>query len=331
MSKREPAQHALKNLRDPKALQALAEMVVRGATAVPVTEVASPRWLAGQLVAALEALTGDAAQTWLIERFRSEQQRWSEDGRSLRTVVPEEVDGPVRQLLGRPWTPDEDLTYRVFDQPAIRSVLRHLLTDGLKRFRSRMSNVDAAFGGLGRKAASRGRGLLSGFSGTVGAVAGDLVGAVRDEVEGGLDGRIGDFARQASEGQVRALARYVSDPKHAETFGTLRISIWDVVLDATFAELVEELDKAGPEEAVAIIREAMRVMVSAPDAVERMTARIEQLMGEVGEGSLESWLREVELLDVWTDSTVELIRQHLERVVWTDEFEVWWQSLFEEQ
>lgn len=329
--KRDPAaERALVRLRSGPSVERLAQLIVDHAMTVPLTEVASPQWLAGQLCAAMEALSGDAAHAWVLERYAVERVRWASDDRPVRSVIPDEVDAPVRTLLGRPWTPDEDLTFRVLDQPAIRSVLRHLLTDGLKRFRSRVSSVDAAFGGLGKRAASRGRGLLGGLSGTVGAVAGDLVGAVREEVEGGLDGRVGDFAKQASAGQVRALARYVSDPKHAETFGELRISIWDVLLEATFSELVGELDKAGPEEAIAIVRESMRAMVSAPDSVERLRLRIERVMAEVGEGTLADWLKEVGLLEVWSDSTVELVGQHLERVVVTEAFEQWWHGLFDE-
>jgi len=334
-----PAQRALEKLRHPdgEALHSLARMIVEQTTATPLKEIATPRWLAGQLATALEAGTrGDHVRDWVDRRIESERARWGTEDKTLRGVLAAEVDAPLRELLGRPYVPSEDMVFRMIDQPAIRALIRQILTNTVSRFRQSLSKVDeGVLGGLGGRAARRGKGLfgsrmgrVSEVASNIGGVASNLAGAVRDEIESTMDGRVKDFVQQASKEQIRAIARYIADPEHAEGFAELRLAILDVVLDTPIRELAAETDKMQPEQVVDIVVGAVRSAVSADDFVPRTEQRIAQILDEAGDGTLGAWLEEVQLLDVWTETTAELIASRLGAVVATPAFEAWWSDLF---
>lgn len=331
----EPAARALARLRDGDALAELAGMVVDQTLATPITRIASPRWLASHLAATLEAGSGDAARSWARERLTQERKRWADAPGTLRDRLPDEVDAPLRQLLGRPWSPDVDLAGRVLDQAAIRDVLRMVLTNGITRSRKRLSEVDSKLGGLGKRAARRGAGLLGGLRETVsssnlGGFAHDLVDTLKEEVEGTLDGRVADFAASAARAEVMAVAGWLADPGNAEAFATLRLSILDVLLDTPLRDLLDEVEGMGPDEALDVVFGAVRAAVQAEDFVDRAEARIQALLEEAGDGTLGAWLEEVELLEVWRGTTTELVTERLRAVTETPAFEDWWARLHED-
>jgi hypothetical protein len=336
-----PANRALEKLRDPDraSLATLARMIVEQTTATPLRDIATPRWIAGQIAAALEASTrGDRVRDWVDQRITSERDRWEDRDETLRGYLPDEVDGPLRELLGRPYAPSEEMVFRMIDQPAIRALIRQILSNTVSRFRQSLTKVDeGVLGGLGGRAARRGRGLfgqrmgrVSEVASNLGGVASNLAGAVRDELESSMDGRVKDFVQQASKEQIRAIARYLADPEHADSFAELRLAILDVVIDTPIRELAAETDKLQPEQVVDIVVGAIRSLVSADDFVARTEQRIGQILEDTGDGTLGAWLEDVQLLDVWTETTTELVTARLGAVVETDAFGAWWSDLFTE-
>ncbi|MEZ4238119.1 MAG: hypothetical protein R3F59_18625 [Myxococcota bacterium] len=305
-------------------------MVVEQTTETPLATIATPRWIAGQLAAALEAGTrGDLLRGWVDRRIASERDRWGEEERSLRAFVPDEAQEPLRELLGRAYAPDEQLILRIVDQPAIRGMVKVVLTDTVTRFRRRLSEWDSGeFGGIGRRAAARGRGLLGNVGKNLGGMAENLVDAVREEVDGALEGRVTEFVTGATTEAVRTIARYAADPRHAAQFGELRLAILDVVLDTPIRELAGEADKLKPEQAVDVVVAAVRAAVSDDAFVEQTEERVAKILEEAGDGTLGAWLDEVGLREVWTDTTTELVSDRLRAVVGTERFEAWWLALF---
>jgi hypothetical protein len=320
----DPADRALQRLRDPDgdALRQLAVLVVRETTATPLRELATARWIAGQIATALEALTrGDVARRWVDERIAQQRSRLQDEERPLRHWVPEEVDAPLRKLVGKPWTPSEELTLRIIDQPAVRKLLDEVLEDTVRRFAQRVRNLEKGFaGGLGGRAVRRGRGLFQNL-------AGDLVGAVAEEFEEAFERRIREYVGQATGRAMKTIVRRLSDPEDAETFGQLRVAVLDVLLDTPVKELAGEADAMNPEEIVDIVVQALKSAVSADDFVDRTTERMQAVLDEAGDGTLAAWLDEVGLTDVWTDTTVELVTARLAAVVTTDDFVTWWSDL----
>lgn len=322
---------ALARLRDPQgdALRELSRLVVLETTRTPLAEIAPPRWLASQLKTVLEATTrGDLLRSFVERRLEAGRSTIASEERPARTWWPEEIDEPTRRVLQQGWTPGKEMTYRILDQPAMRALVADVLTGVLTRFRRRMQRVDGKMlGGLGERAARKGRGLFGGVAGNLGGLASNVVGVVRDELEHGLDDLVKEFVASATRDVVMNIASYLSDPQHENAFAELRIGVLDVLLDTPVTELVAEFDKVQPLEIVDVVIAGLRATASDPDFVEQTTQRLETVMQEAGEGTLGDWLEEVELSDVWIETTTDLVTQRLQAVVSTPAFETWWKDL----
>ena len=328
---------ALQRLQDPDgaALRDLAELVVAEATATPLKAIASPRWIASQLATALEALThGDTARDWARDTIVKQRQRWADEDRAVRTWFPPEADEPLREMLARPWSPDADLIHQLIDQPAMRSLIREVLTGTLTRFGKRLRSGDSRIGKFGARAARRGRGLLgkvpgSNIAGNLGGLAENIVGTVAEEVEHQLDHRVKEHVADATAGVLRTIAQHIADPRHAKAFGDLRVSSLDILLDTPARRLAIEADKLHPEELVDVVLGALRAEAAAEDFVDRTEQRVAAALDSAGDGTLGAWLDEVGLRQVWQDTTTELVAGRLKAVVRTPGFESWWRGLFE--
>lgn len=320
------AARALHRLREPdgQALDALARMVVDEATATPIAEIANPRWIAGQLATGLEALAGgDNVRDAAAQRIDKQLAAWREEERPLGTWLPPEVDEPLRAALSKPWVPSEKVVFRLIDHDILWQLMREVLEGTLRRFRARLRTLDQGlFGGMGSRAAKRGRGLFGGM-------AGQVVGAVKGEVESRVDDLVQDFLEGATREALKSVARHLSDPAHADAYGELRVSVLDTFQETEVRELAGELEKLGLVDYVDIVLRAVRAELDNDDFIDRTEQRLAGLLEEVGDGTLGAWLDEVHLRGVWVDTTAELVAQRLQAVVGTDRFEQWWAGLFE--
>jgi len=339
------ATRALARLQAPDspALFALARMVVDETTATPIAELASPRWLASQLQTVLEALTrGDTLKLAVQARLDKGRDTWASDERPLRQVVPEEVVPPLEKLLGRPYTPSEGLMRRIMRQPAVRDLISRVLDDTLHRFGRRMRALDDGAGGLGQRAARRGRRLGKGLLAAAGVadVAHDLARTLSEEVEHAIEGRVKGFIGEATTRAAETMVSEASDPATAESFAAFRVALLHEILDTPIAELMAEAEGLGPMDAIDVLQEAIRAELDRTDAgddgepartfTDRAEARIRAALDEAGDGTLGAWLDEVELREVWVDTTTELVAARLQAVVETDDFVAWWAALFAE-
>ncbi len=335
------ATRALERLRDPSgdAITELARLTVLETTATPLREIASPRWLASQLATAMEATTqGDLLGQWVTRRLEQERTRLHDEDRSVRSFLPPEAEEPLRRVIGRPYSPSEPLALRLIDQAAVNDLLGEILGHTISRFRERVAAWDGGIIQSVRDTANeRSRGLMGGFRsplnmrrnlGTLGGMAENLVGAVRDEVEASVESRVKEFVRGATRDAVQSIARQLASPERAEAFAELRLSLLDVVLDTPVSELAQEGDKLQPEDMVEIVVAALRSTVAAEDFVDRAEQRIALILDETGDGTLAAWLDEVGLADVWTTTTTELVATRLGAVVHQPAFDTWWEDLF---
>lgn len=325
------ARRGLLRLRDPdrRAVRELAALLVAEALDTSVAEVARPTWIASQLAASLEAATrGDLLARWIERRLAAEGDRWRGAAEPLREQVPAEVERTLRALLARPYSPDQQMVFRIVDQPAVRSLVKLVLTDTVTRFRRRAVEWDAGFlGGLGARAAARGRGLV----GNVSKNLGGLVDAVRGEVDQAVERRVNEFVHAATTEAIALIAGYAADPAHADQIGQIRVALLDLVLDLPMSDLVREAEKLDPAGAIEVVAAALRAVVAERDFVARAEVRIGALLREAGDGTFGAWLDEIGLRAVWSASTVELLEERLGAVVAAPAFEAWWEGLFAEE
>lgn len=321
------ADRALERLRadDSPARQQLARLLVDDALATPIRQLVDPAWLASQIAAGLEASTRtDQVRQRLDAALREALERWGDESTRLGERVPSDLLGPVEEALAQPYVPSEALAWRILDQPVFRTVMAEVLESSIKGFRSRVSNVDdKIFGGLGRRAAQRGKGLFGG-------VAESVVGAVAGEVEHQFDKRLKEFLTGATGEALRVVARHAADPRHAGAYAEVRVGVLRALLDTPVSELVSEVEQAQPMAYVDVLLGALRSAIAEDDFVESTAQRITSLLDEVGDGTFGAWLDEVGLASLWADSTAQLLEGRLAATVQTDAFGEWWSALFAE-
>ena len=202
-----------------------------------------------------------------------------------------------------------------------------MLTDTVTRFRRRVTDVEGVLGSVSRRGAEVGRSLFGSVGRNLEGMAQNLVGVVKEEVDHAFEGRIAEFVDGATREAVRSIAAYLADETHADAFAQMRLGVLDVLMDTTVACLAGEADKVGPEEIVEVLVVAVRASVDQDDFVEQLTEQVRSVMDEAGDGTFGAWLREVELEEVWTGATTELLADRLGAVVATDAFTDWWQRL----
>lgn len=320
-------EHALTRLRDTNhpAVTSLARLVVDDALNTPIQDLVQPQWLATQLAAGLKAATRNEALRERAEQaFSQAMSRWGDGDEPLDDHVPAEVRAPLQKALSHTYVPSEAVVWRILDQPMFRSLMAEVLENSITGFRSRVSGVDdKLLGGLGRRAAKRGRGLFGGMADSV-------VGAVAGEVEHQFDKRLNDFLSMATGEALRGVARHAANPDNAAAYATMRVGVFESVLSAPVRELASEIEGAQPMAYVDVFLEGLRGALGSPSFVSETAERLQALMDEVGDGTFGAWLDDVGLREVWSASTVELLDTRLRATVQTDAFAGWWVGLFTE-
>lgn len=318
---------ALVRLRDPAdpSLAGLIALAVDEVLRVRLVEAVDASGLADRLTAAVAAAAADAGlRARLLSRLTQERVRWRAERNSARHWVLPPVEAPLRHVLAQPWSPSEKLALRVSDHPAVRAMLKDVLSGTLARFAGGLKALDGGvLGGLGGRVARRGAGLFGGL----GDLAGGLVGAVKDEFEAAVESRVKESVGQATEEAIKAIAAWAADPKQAAALAALRVSILDVALDTPLGDLLGELDEVPDEAIVDALLEGLR------DASKRGTLRADliQILDEAvtawGDESLGALADELGLRAPLHEALVELGTKRARALVHSEAFATWWTQL----
>jgi hypothetical protein len=318
---------ALAKLRDPAdtALAGLIELAVDEALRVRLREAVDSAKLADRLTAAVSAAASDPGlRDRLLARLTQERARWRAERHSARHWVLPPVEAPLRHFLAQPWSPSEKLALRVSDHPAVRAMLKDVLSGTLARFAGGLKALDGGvLGGLGGRVARRGAGLFGGL----GDLAGGIVGAVKDEFESAVEARVKESVGQATEEAIRAIAAWAADPKQAAALAALRVSILEVALDTPLGDLVGELDEV-PDAAI-----VDAVLQGLKDASARASLRadllqvLDEAVASWGDESLGALADDLGLRSHVVDALTELGTTHARTLVSSEAFATWWTQL----
>lgn len=318
-----PADAALARLRSPSdpALGSLARLVVDEALTRPASELVRPAELAPILSRALKEAAGSAGlRAGLVARLTTLRTQAARDRRPLGDRLAPEARAAAAALLALPLSPSPDLTYRLINHEALRTLLREVLQGTLARFASGMRAVDqGALGGLAGRVAARSRGLLGAAEG--------IVGAVRGELESAFEGRVKDFVSGALDEAVRSVATWLSDPAHAPLAAGMRVSILDVLLDVPLGDLVSEADELGTDAVVDAVLAAVRQVAERPDLTTDVERALAEALAPWSEERLEAVLTDLGLAEAARQGAVSAFEPLLREVAGTEAFAEWWQQL----
>ena len=325
---------ALRRLADPHHAAAadLARLWVTAALDLPLRSAVSPEQLAATLRDAILASTRQAElRAACITFVQDARSRAAQDPRPLSALLPADALPPLRAAVGRPYAPSEALTLRLLDQPAVRALVRDVLVDVLDRFRAKAQAIDGGLlGAIGAKAAHRGRGLFGSLGerfGDVARVGEGLVGAVKEEVEHAFDTRVRDFARQGTADVLAMIANDLARPDLAPSFAEARVGALNALLATPLSELAVEADRAGLEQAVDALLDALRAAAEAPTFTATAAETLRAALDAAGDPTLGAWLSRVALRERVTEAAVVSLTDPIRATARSEAFAAWWSAL----
>jgi hypothetical protein len=245
--------------------------------------------------------------------------RLAAEPKALRDVVARDVRVALREVVGRPFSPDRQLVLTIIDRGPMRELVRALLLDAVLEFGRRAS---APVAGV-----ARGLGSLARFAGeTVKAKSGtlgSLVGAVSGEVERQLERRAVEFVDAALGGVFGQLADAIADPRRAAEAAELRMALFDGAMELTLPQLSRELvnlDVAGGAE---VLRDGLRRWLASPDADRQLGELARFVLERDAARSGRQVLAELGLLDVTRSTAVPQVAAFLRRLAASPAFGQW--------
>lgn len=312
----------LRNSSPGGPLAALVDLVVADAMGRPLGDAVDlERWpaLVAEVAAAWAA--SDVAEERLVQAVLDGIEALGAVDGTVGDRVPDSVATGLRELAARPYTPSRDLVLRLLDQPPVRKLLREILLDAVVGFakKARTAGEASPVGGLARFAKRR--------AGSLGALAGDVVGAVGSGVERQVERRASEFVDGALGGAMGRLADQIADPSRAADQAALRLALLEASLDLTGPELAAELRGSDPAGLGRLVRSSLRGWVEGDRFEEQIRDWLTDLVDAEGPRTLGETLDDLSLRDTVADATRELLLAQAERLVSSDAFSQWLQGL----
>ena len=300
----------------------------------PVAELVDADWFADQLVGALGSASESAeTERWLKERVADLRERVPDE--RLLKHAPDEVMGPLRQVVARPVSMERDLAHRLIDHSAIERLLADVISGSLESFVSKLKPLLA--GGAARMpfgGGHSGRGFGGGLGGSIGGRLGalgkgmkglgeEMLGGLSQEFEDKARERIGDFVRSTMSAAMGQVADHLCDPDNAALLGEYLVHILDTLLDTPLPALAAEVDKLDPDHLVATGAAVARSLSRREGFKGEIASVIRAALDEAGERSLRDFLAETGLEEGWRESVEEGLGQQVRVFVESPEFTGW--------
>jgi hypothetical protein len=307
-------------LKDEKAVQALAAVCVDVWLDKPVGELVPVEVLVPVVRAGLAGwLEAPGAGPALARGVELVVNELNAQRRTLKDVVARDVREAVRDVVGRPFSPDKKLVLTVIDRDPTRELVRQLLLDFVLEFgRKASAPVAGVAKGLGTFAKLAGDAVKS-RTGTLGS----LVGAVGSEVERQMEKRAVEFVDAALSGVFGQLADAVSDPRRATEAAELRVAMLDGVLELTLPQLARELANADVPGAAEVVRAGLTRWLASAASDDELKALAHFALKDVATRPAKDVLAELGLLTVVRDRGAEALASRIREVVAAPAFSAW--------
>lgn len=237
----------------------------------------------------------------------------------LKDVVARDVRAAVKDVVGRPFSPDKKLVLTIIDREPTRDLVRQLLLDFVLEFgRKASAPVAGVAKGLGTFAKLAGDAVKS-RTGTLGS----LVGAVGSEVERQMEKRAVEFVDAALSGVFGQLADAVSDPRRATEAAELRVAMVDGVLELTLPQLARELANADVPGGAEVLRGGLKRWLASAASDDELKRLAEFAAKDLGVRKLRDVLDELGLLAVVKARGTEQLALRIREVVGSEAFSAW--------
>jgi hypothetical protein len=307
----------LGHLRDSDgALEELVKRLLDDLLSRPVGEMVDPEWLARRFVDGLRASAADAhTEKWVRGLVRKGMERSGQESGPIGENLPPELVSPVKALLGRPYTPNNEIVHLLLDHPAMHELIRTVLVQILTDFGKSLKPILPISAPGGRK---RG-GALSQLVGAATEVA-SVVGA---QVEERAEARVREFVNGAISASLEISVDHLCSEEFAVTFGEWRADSVDSLLGVPVETWSAEWEALDPEGLVTELVEVVRGLAAWEGLGELVETLLSALMEEVGDSSLSQFLAGSGLEEEWRPQAEDLLLQRARDFVATDSFATW--------
>ncbi len=264
-------------------------------------------------------LASDGAVTVLGAVVEHLANRLQAERRAVKDLASKDVRAALREMVGRPFSPDRRLVLTIIDRPPMRELVRQLLLDAVLEFgRKASAPVAGVARGLGSLAKLAGETVKSRSGGL-----GSLVGAVSGEVERQLEKRAVEFVDASIAGVFGQIADAISDPKQAAEAAELRLALFDGVLELTGPQLARELINADVPGGAQVVRAGLQRWLASAEADPQLTELATLLLERDGPRPVKDLLSEVGLLEVTRSIAVERLTAQIQQLSATPAFAAW--------
>jgi hypothetical protein len=302
------------------AADSLSALCVASVLDTPVGELIPPALLVstarealgGWLVSDSAVQTLNSVVEWLANHLDSER-------RAVKDLMAKDVRHALREMLGRPFSPDRRVVLTVIDREPTRDLVRQLLLDAVLEFGRRASAPMAGMArGLGSLAKMAGEKVKSRTGGL-----GSLVGAVGNEVERQLEKRAVEFVDSALAGVFGQIADAISNPHRAAEAAELRMAFFDGALELTGPQLARELANLDVAGGTQILRAGLQRWLASPESEEQLTKYARLFLERDGQRPLSEVLQDVGLLEVTRSVAQAQLAVRIRAIAATPAFATW--------
>lgn len=307
-------------LNDEKAVNELAALCLEVWLDKPVRQLVPPETLVAVTRQALEGwLDSPTAVKALGRNVELLVNELNAHPRSLKDVLARDVRAALRDVVGRPFSPDRRLVLTIIDREPTRELVRELLLDFVLAFgRKASAPVAGVAKGLGTFAKLAGDAVKS-RAGTIGT----LVGAVGSEVERQMEKRAVEFVDAALSGVFGQLADAVSDPRRATEAAELRMAMLDGALELTLPQLAREVTNADVAGGAEVLRAGLKRWLASAASDDELRRLVEFSLKDTGDRKLRDVLEEVGLLTLVRERGAALLATRIREVVGSEAFAAW--------
>jgi hypothetical protein len=243
--------------------------------------------------------------------------------RRVGDVMPDAVRAALKDVVGRPFSPERKVVLTLIDRAPTRKLVRELLLEAILDFGKKASapvaGVARGLGSLARLAGetvkSRGGGL------------GSLVGAVSDEVERQVEKRAVEFVDAALAGIFGKIADALSDPAQASDAAELRLAIFEGAMELTGPQLARELLNLDVPGAAQMLREGLAAWLSSSAATGELQALAAALLEGERHRPAKEVLAELGVLEVAREVATQQLATRIRSLAATGEFSAWLAAL----
>ena len=307
---------------EPEHLQKLVTLVVDDLLDRPVEDLVDPAWLSERLVEGFRAsVDDDRTKGWIRSRVQEARARLGEESGPLIYRVDRSLVDPVKDLLRRPYEPNEQVIRALLDHRATRAMIREVLTDTLTEYAKSIKVPDQASRVI--KSTGIGRTRLAQWAGAAKAAA-EIVGS---EVEKRMDDRVQTYVDGAISRSIEIAVTNACDPSNAQAWADMRADSVDIVLGFPVETWAGEIDKLDLDQLIDDLAATLQAFARSeafPDQVRRML----ELTVQEGEGlTAREFLDGSGLEDTWRMSLEELLLERVQAFVQTEAFEAWLEEL----